>query len=411
VPADVDPVISALEEALARGSGDASTLRLHLATLYLAASRWDDAFASCREVLLDAPGNADALEFGARACRGLGQSERAARYAAAAEAVSRIAEPADAGPPAAVVPLRVVGAPAEERTGTGERVTLADVAGMDAVKRRLKLAFLAPLANPELRKLYGKSLLGGLLLWGPPGCGKTFVARAVAGELGAAFIPVGLDDVLDMWQGQSERNLHELFEEARRRAPCMLFFDEIDALGQKRSHLRGSAGRNLVVQMLAELDGIDQLNDGVFVLGATNHPWDVDTALRRPGRFDRVLLVMPPDEAARLAILTAHLASRPTEGLDLAALARVTDRFSGADLVHLCDGAAELALEQSIETGLARPIRQADFQRALTEVKETTSAWVATARNHAEFSADRSGVYDELLDYVRARSTRNRSGA
>ena len=118
---------------------------------------------------------------------------------------------------------------------------LADVAGMTEVKQRLEAAFLAPMRNPELRRLYGKSLRGGLLLYGPPGCGKTFIARAVAGELGAQFIAVSFADIIDMFVGQSERNIHELFEIARRNAPCVLFLDEVDAIGQKRSQLRQHA--------------------------------------------------------------------------------------------------------------------------------------------------------------------------
>lgn len=125
-------------------------------------------------------------------------------------------------------------------------ITLADVGGLDHVKERLNAAFLAPLRNPGLQRLYGKSLRGGLLLYGPPGCGKTFLARAVAGELGAKFIPVGIADILDMYIGNSEGNLHEVFQLARRSAPCVLFLDELDALGQKRSMTRNSALRTTV---------------------------------------------------------------------------------------------------------------------------------------------------------------------
>ena len=178
-----------------------------------------------------------------------------------------------------------------EHTG----LKLADVAGMTEVKARLEAAFLAPMRNPELRRLYGKSLRGGLLLYGPPGCGKTFIARAVAGELGARFIAVSFADIIDMFVGQSERNIHELFEIARRNAPCVLFLDEVDAIGQKRSQLRHTPMRSAVNQLLLELDDISGNNEGVFLLAATNHPWDVDSALRRPGRFDRTLLVLPPD--------------------------------------------------------------------------------------------------------------------
>ncbi len=166
--------------------------------------------------------------------------------------------------------------------------------------------------------------------WGPPGCGKSFIARALAGELGAGLLSVSIHDVLDMWIGNSERNLHELFELARRNAPCVLFIDELDALGQRRSQLHASAMRTTVNQLLAELDGVGSDNEGVFVLAATNHPWDVDPAFRRPGRFDRMVLVLPPDAEAREAIFRTHLRDRPIEGVDPAKLARLSDGLSGA---------------------------------------------------------------------------------
>src|SRR3954447_579648 len=244
------------------------------------------------------------------------------------------------------------------------KVTLADVGGLDEVKARLDAAFLAPLRNPELRSFYGKSLRGGLLLYRPPGCGKTFLARAVAGELGAAFFALGLNDVLDMWLGESERHLHDAFAVARRSAPCVLFLDELDALGQKRSQLRHSAGRGVVNQLLAELDGAQYDNEGLFVLAATNHPWDVDTALRRPGRLDRTVLVLPPDAPAREAILRGARAERPAEPVDLARLAARTDGYSGADLVHMVEVAAENAIQESVRTGAMRPITQRQLEQA-----------------------------------------------
>jgi SpoVK/Ycf46/Vps4 family AAA+-type ATPase len=161
---------------------------------------------------------------------------------------------------------------------------LTDVAGMTAVKQRLETAFLAPMQHPELRRLYAKSLRGGLVLYGPPACGKMFIARAVAGELGARFMAVSFADVIDMFVGQSERNIHDLFVLARRNAPCVLFLDEVDALGQKRTPVAVHPMRSAVNQLLLELDDVAASNDGVFLLAATNHPWDVDSALRRPGR-------------------------------------------------------------------------------------------------------------------------------
>ena len=285
-----------------------------------------------------------------------------------------------------------------EHTG----LTLADVAGLDEVKKRLEAAFLAPMRNPELRKLYGKSLRGGLLLYGPPGCGKTFVARAVAGELGARFITVSFADLIDMFVGRSERNIHDLFEVARQNAPCVVFLDEVDAIGQKRSQLRNTPMRSAVNQLLLELDDVASDNTGVFLLAATNHPWDVDSALRRPGRFDRTLLVLPPDGPAREGVFRFHLRDRPVAGIDLARLSRLTDGYSGADIAHVCETAAERALLDSVSRGEPRLIGQADLEASITEVKPSLGTWFETARNVALF-ANEGGTYDDLVAYLRKR--------
>jgi SpoVK/Ycf46/Vps4 family AAA+-type ATPase len=353
------------------------------------------------------PRNAEALATLARATAML--TETAAPQSAGAP------EPAPAAPKfdwdaaeselEGIVEPAFVGEPSEVTDDGVEHfeIRLADVGGMDDVKRRLETAFLTPMRNPELRQMYGRSLPGGMLLYGPPGCGKTFLARAIAGELGAGFHAIELADVLDMWMGSSERNLHEAFEKARRNTPCVLFLDEIDALGQKRSQLRGNAAmRGAVNQLLTEMDSVKSDNDGVFVLGATNHPWDVDTALIRPGRFDRMLLVVPPDRAAREAILRHHLRHRPLEGIDVGKLARRTEHFSGADLAHLCDSAAELALEDSVRSGQARPIGMRDFERAQRDVHPSTGAWLEDARNVVLF-ANPGGRFDDLLEYLKKR--------
>ena len=174
-----------------------------------------------------------------------------------------------------------------------------DVGGMDDIKKEIDLKIIKPLVHAELYKSYGKKIGGGILLYGPPGCGKTFIAKATAGQIQSKFFSVGLNDILDMWIGNSEKNLHDIFEIARRNKPCVLFFDEIDALGASRSDMKQSGGRNLINQFLLELDGINSDNDGILVLGATNTPWNLDTAFRRPGRFDRIIFIPPPDEKVK----------------------------------------------------------------------------------------------------------------
>jgi SpoVK/Ycf46/Vps4 family AAA+-type ATPase len=281
-------------------------------------------------------------------------------------------------------------------------VTLADVGGLEDVKERLELAFLGPLRNPELRRLYRKDLRGGLLLYGPPGCGKGFIAQALAGELRAGFMQVSIDDVLEMFIGSSERNLHDIFVTARRNAPAVLFFDELDALGRKRSQLQSSAMRTTVNQLLHELDGVGSQNENVFVLGATNHPWDVDPALRRPGRFDRTLLVLPPDEPAREAIFRTHLRDRPIASVDIPRLARQTDGYTGADIAHVCESAAEKAMIEAVRGGEARRIEMRDFEAALAEIRPSVDTWFAVAKNVVTF-ANTDGSYDDLGAYMKSR--------
>lgn len=287
-------------------------------------------------------------------------------------------------------------------------ITLADVGGLEQVKQQLDRSFLSPIRNPEMAAAFGKAASGGLLLWGPPGCGKTFLARAAAGEMGANFYSISLADVLDMWIGASERNLAYIFDVARENAPCVLFFDEIDALGQKRSHLRvsGSTLRGTVNQLLTELDGVGAENDGVFVLAATNHPWDVDEALLRPGRFDRRLLVLPPDEPARRSILEFHLRGKPSEGLDLDRVVAATEGFSGADLALIIEEATERALEASLASGQVEPISTDGVQAALAMVKPSIGPWLETARNHVIY-ANKGGDYDELEAYLRDHDQRS----
>jgi transitional endoplasmic reticulum ATPase len=280
------------------------------------------------------------------------------------------------------------------------KIGFNDVGGMDKVKEEIRLKIIHPLTHPELYKAYGKPIGGGILMYGPPGCGKTYLARATAGEIKAAFISVGINDVLDMWIGNSERNLHGLFAQAREHKPCVLFFDEVDALGASRSDMRHHAGRQLINQFLAEMDGVKESNEGVLILAATNAPWHLDAAFRRPGRFDRVLFVPPPDAVARAAILRLQCKGKPLEEIDYEYLGKKTNDFSGADLKAVVDVAIERKLQEALKAGVPKPLTTKDLASAAGTLKPTTKEWFATARNYALYS-NQGGIYDDILHYLK----------
>ncbi len=280
-------------------------------------------------------------------------------------------------------------------------INLQDVAGLEHVKKRLDLSFLAPIRNPEMAKKYNIKVSSGLMLYGPPGCGKTYIARALAGEVNATFMSIGIDEILDMWVGSSERNLAAVYQEARAKAPAVIFFDEIDALGHKRSGVSSTAVQNTVNQLLMELDGIKSENDGVFTLGATNLPWKVDSALRRPGRFDRSIFVSPPDLLARKKLFEIYLKDRPTQSIDVDYFVQKTQLHSAADIRQICDFAAEICLEQAMLKGHEVQITNKILKTAMKDTSSSILEWFNTAKNFVTFSNSGS-TYDDVSDFMKA---------
>lgn len=227
----------------------------------------------------------------------------------------------------------------------------------ESLQRDLKELVQYPVEHPEKFEKFGMSPSKGVLFYGPPGCGKTLMAKAVANECQANFISVKGPELLTMWFGESEANVRDVFEKARQSAPCVLFFDELDSIAQQRGGSQGDGGGaadRVMNQLLTEMDGVGAKKN-VFIIGATNRPDIIDTALMRPGRLDQLIYIPMPDFESRLSILRATLRKSPVaKDVDLSYLASQTDKFTGADLTEICQSACKLAIREEIERDIER---------------------------------------------------------
>jgi transitional endoplasmic reticulum ATPase len=277
-------------------------------------------------------------------------------------------------------------------------VTFANVAGMDAVKEAIRTDIIYPFQHPEMYAKYNKQAGGGILMFGPPGCGKTYIARASAGEINAEFVSASIHELLSSYAGEGERSLHYFFELAREKAPAVMFFDEIDAIGGSRSGLN-SVVRPLVNQLLTEMDGLEDNNKDLLIIGATNLPWEVDSALRRPGRFDKILFVPPPDKAARARLFELNMTGKPHEDIDYNKLAEMTKQYSAADIVHICDEASEETFKIAIRSGKEEKISQELLVATTEKSHSSVKQWFETVRNYIEYSNE-SGLFDQVKEYL-----------
>lgn len=257
-----------------------------------------------------------------------------------------------------------------------ERPTLRfdDIAGLDEVKEEIRLKMIYPFTHPEAAERYKIRRGGGILLWGPPGTGKTMMARAVAGEIDAAFFTVKPSEIMSKWVGDSEQNVERLFQAAREHPRSIVFIDEIEAMVPARRESQSAVMTRLVPQILAELEGFDTADKNpLLFIGATNEPWSLDSAVLRPGRFDEKVYVGLPDLPARRKIFELNLRGRPLAAdVDLEALAHDAAGYSGADVKNVCEKAAADVFLRSVKAGKdgdAPPIAMADLRAALAETR------------------------------------------
>jgi transitional endoplasmic reticulum ATPase len=282
-----------------------------------------------------------------------------------------------------------------------ERLNFEDIGGLESVKEEIRRKIVYPLQQPELHRAYGRPVGGAVLLYGPPGCGKTLLLRAVAGEAQCNYLSVGLHEIFDPYFGSTERNLHQMFETARLNAPCVLVIDGLDSLAQDRRQVRESQLRNVVNQLLHEMDALRVGNHRVLVLAATSQPWSLDPALCRPGRFEQSIFVPPPDEKTREAILRDLAEEKPLGHVDYKALVKATEGFSGADLRWVMDRAAELTLGEAMAKGHGAPITGALLLKVAEEHQPTTRDWFEGMKSvESEAVTERSWMTGEVKKFV-----------
>merc|ERR1711871_186853 len=281
-------------------------------------------------------------------------------------------------------------------------VTWDDIGGLEKVKRELQETIQYPIEHPDKYKFFGMTPSKGVLFYGPPGCGKTLLAKAIASECQANFISIKGPELLTMWFGESEANVREIFDKARQSAPCVLFFDELDSIARARGGGggdAGGAGDRVMNQLLTEMDGVGSRKN-VFIIGATNRPDIIDPALMRPGRLDQLIYIPLPDEPSRLGVLTANLRKSPlAPDVDLSRIARLTDKFSGADLTEICQRACKYAIRESIELSIrkrrqrmANPDAMDDDEEEEDPVPEITIAHFQQAMQTARRSVSDADI-------------------
>lgn len=268
----------------------------------------------------------------------------------------------------------------ETSPSSDSKITFASIGGLEELKDEIRLKIIDPLMHPEVFKYFGKKIGGGILMYGPPGCGKSLIAEAAANEAGASFFNVKASDLKSKYVGETEKNIAELFEKARKAEPSIIFFDEFESLGGDRTGAPAHE-KSSVAELLTQMDGVGNKNQQILLLAATNEPWSVDSALRREGRFGNSIFVPPPDKKARHAILMLKLKDKPLDHtVNVAKIVTRCENYSGADLIALCEEATNIPLREYFKTKKLRPLGQADLDEGLLKINSVMIPWFAKAR-------------------------------
>ena len=278
-------------------------------------------------------------------------------------------------------------------------IRFKDIAGLNEVKERIKETIVYPFKNPEHYKYYDVPTGGGILLYGPPGCGKTMMAAAAAAECDAVFISIKISDIKDKYVGESEKRIKEVFKLAREHERAIIFFDEMDALATDRSDSSSGHEKSLVNELLAQMDGVDTKGSNKYlILAATNLPWAIDTALRRAGRFDNSIFIPEPDLAARKRLFEINLKNKPvSKSVNLDELAKKTAGFASAEISQICKEAARIPLREAIKKNSRREITKADFEQVIEGMQTILASWYPKALKELARGGEQE-AFNELVD-------------
>ena len=281
-----------------------------------------------------------------------------------------------------------------------ETINFSDVAGLDDVKEEIRNEIIYPLVRPDIAKRFRRKGGGGILLYGPPGCGKTYIVRATIGECGVSFFDVNISDLVSGGIEKAPKVLHDIFEKASKNAPSIIYLDEIDAIGGKREPEQEYKERMLIDQLLMEMDGIESLTENVLFIAATNSPWNIDPALRRAERFTKQIFVPPPDLNTRMEIFRIHTRKEPISGdVDFRELAELTEGYASSDIKAICDSAAEIPWEEALHGKEERKIEMRDFLKAISKQRSSLIPWFEMAKKELEKTGEES-VYKEMFDKI-----------